>query len=288
MIAAGTFTEVANSTVTLLFSEAMAMPVNDLTGVSVQNAGTGSSIATGISANDIAINIATATTLGATDYVKVSFDSSTGNITDTAGNKPDSMAFYIGGSGDNNINASAEATGVRIEGNAGADTLTGSSSSDVIIGGTGADDMTGGSGADVFVFASDATGAPSATNYDTIQDWNASSANDVIAFGGGSLAVVTNGTSSSGVAAIDSEGIATFNVADDTLAKRITAVEAGIATGTAAAGQYAVFEVGSDSYLFISDGSDGVGANDVLIQLAGVTGLNDSTIIGGVLSLTTV
>ena len=38
----------------------------------------------------------------------------------------------------------------------------------------------------------------------------------------------------------------------------------------AAAGQAAIFKSGTDSYVFISDGTDGIGANDVLIKLAGV------------------
>jgi hypothetical protein len=42
---------------------------------------------------------------------------------------------------------------------------------------------------------------------------------------------------------------------------------------TTTAGSALVYDDGTDSHLFISDGVAGVGANDVLITLEGVTGL---------------
>jgi len=114
--------------------------------------------------------------------------------------------------------------------------------------------------------------------FDTITDFQAAS--DIIDHGA-AITIVTYTPAASGTADINAEGICTFHADDDTLTERITAAEGGIQTGVAAAGQTAIFESGSDSYVFISDGADGVGANDILIQLTGVTGLNDMTIAAG-------
>lgn len=95
---------------------------------------------------------------------------------------------------------------------------------------------------------------------------------------------ITAGTANFGVgtASITGEGICAFNAADDTLAERVVAAEDGIVeNGVAAAGQFAIFEHSTNSYIFISDGTDGIGANDVLFQLSGVTGLSDTTLTAG-------
>ena len=67
---------------------------------------------------------------------------------------------------------------------------------------------------------------------------------------------------------------------------RIVAVEAAIQTGGAAtAGQAAAFQYGSDAYVFISEGTDGVGTGDQLIKLTGVdltnTAFDTLTLSGG-------
>ncbi len=56
-------------------------------------------------------------------------------------------------------------------------------------------------------------------------------------------------------------------------------------SGVAAARQFAIFEHSTNSYLFVSDGVDGIGANDVMFQLSGVTGLGDSTLTAGNLTI---
>jgi hypothetical protein len=201
-----------------------------------------------------------------------------------------------------NADAFAGTEGVTLKGGSGIDTLTGSNLGDVITGGAGNDTITGGAGADVmtggagndtFNFAvvagttndsTDGTAVVSASQFDTIMDWSvgdnkiaATIADDATNV---ALTIASNGgTAVAGTAAINAEGLAAFASSDDTLAERITAVEAGInAAGAPAAGQSAFFEFGSDSYVFISDGTDNVDTNDVLIKLAGVTGLTDSTI----------
>lgn len=192
------------------------------------------------------------------------------------------------------VDASAFAgtQGVTITTNSGTDVLTGTifgdivnagAGDDIITGGTGKDALTGGDGADTFNFneTADFTAATAnalGNNADSIADFAAGS--DILALtGGASWSIVAGGSGNAGVATIGAEGVVTsFNAADDTLAERITAVEAAIQTGAAAAGQYAVFEFGTDSYVFVSEGTDGVGAGDMLIQLTGVVGLTDSTI----------
>ena len=178
--------------------------------------------------------------------------------------------------------------GVVITGGSGANTITGTGFADTITGGAradtitlgaGADTVTGGAGADIFsVAAADYTAASAAalaTAADSITDF--AKASDVIRWDA-NLSIVTNGTAVNGVAAINAEGKASFTADDDTLAERITAVEAAIQTGDATDGQMAYFEFGSDTYVFISEGTDGVGAGDALIKLVGVTGLTDITI----------
>lgn len=168
-----------------------------------------------------------------------------------------------------------------------ADTITGGARADTITAGAGADTITGGAGADTFVFAASSSGGtPSATVFDTITDF--AKASDIIDFGGQALSLSTDAASTAavGTAAINAEGIATFNAADDTLAEMIAAVNAGLAAGTEATGQVAIFTFGSDSYLYVyDDTADTVDAADVLIKLTGVTGLTDSTITGGDLTI---
>jgi len=188
--------------------------------------------------------------------------------------------------------AFAGTQGVTVKGGSKADTLIGTNLADVIdggagndaiTGGVGADVLTGGAGTDTFTFANTATGLPSATVFDTIADF--AKGTDVID-GPGALTISVSGTASAGTAAISAEGIATFNVADDTLAEKLVAVAAGVEVATATtANDIAIFEHGSDSYIFITDATAGLSATDVLIKLTGVTGLTDSTITGGDLTI---
>jgi len=172
--------------------------------------------------------------------------------------------------------------GLVIKGGAGRDVLTGSALNDAISGGAGADTitggdgqdtLTGGAGADTFAFGvADMDAAPSATVFEVITDYAKGS--DIIDQTVGALVVIAGSTASSGVGAIAANGLVTFNANDNTLALRIVATEAGInASGAAAVRQFAVFEFGSDSYVFISGGTDGITAEDTLIKLTGVSGL---------------
>lgn len=163
--------------------------------------------------------------------------------------------------------------------NAGNDTIVAGTGSDTIDAGSGADVMTGGiTGNNTFVFSSASNGGVAsvlaADGFDTITDFKAG---DVIDFGATNLFTERNAlTATTSAAKISQTGKATFHANTTSLADKITAVEGGIelgatTPGASMAGEAALFEHGSDSYLFISDSIAGVGANDVLVKLSGIT-----------------
>jgi len=163
-----------------------------------------------------------------------------------------------------------------IVGNDAFNILIGGSGNDTLSGGLGNDTLTGGDGVDTFKFATGDAGTPSSSAFDVIADYSSNS--DVIDFAS-DISIVTNVGLTAGVASIDSWGLATFNASDNTTQLRLVAAEGAInAGGTAAAGQSVLFQgAGTDinnAYLFISDGVDGIGAGDVLIQLQGISTLN--------------
>jgi serralysin len=180
------------------------------------------------------------------------------------------------------------AVGAAVEnaiGGAGSDLLVGNDLSnllvgglgnDTLFGGAGNDTLTGGNGIDVFQLAVGDSGIPSSTVFDVITDFASNS--DVIDFAT-DLTIVTNSNQSAGVASIGSSGLATFASSDSTTQLRLIAAEAAINLGgSATVGQSVLFQGGtgdgSNAYLFISDGVDGIGANDLLIQLQGISTTN--------------
>jgi hypothetical protein len=48
----------------------------------------------------------------------------------------------------------------------------------------------------------------------------------------------------------------------------------GIKANTTTAGDFAYFEFGGDTYLLVSDGTDGLSDGDLVVKLTGVTGLS--------------
>ena len=160
-----------------------------------------------------------------------------------------------------------------------ADYIIGSSSANSISGGLGIDTMTGGSGADTFVFASSTTGTPSATVFDEITDYTLGA--DIIDFGATALISVTSGSVAAPATGLITAGFATFNAADDELAEKLIAVNAGLLAGTEATGQVAVFTHDDDTYLYIYDNAfDTIDTADVFIKLTGVTATS-AAIVGG-------
>jgi S-layer protein len=202
-------------------------------------------------------------------------------VTFASANTTANAAVSITGGAGNDVLTGGDDTVDTISGGAGADTIDGGAKKDV---------MTGGAGADTFVFAAgDSGGNPTAAgNFDTITDFN-TGGSDVISYGGNLVNLVIQtvaGPAAVGTAAISAEGFATFNDADTLLSEQVVAV-ANALGGNAVVGEaeFAVFQNGINSYVFISDGVAGADVNDVLIQLSGVTGLTNTTLTGGDLTI---
>jgi hypothetical protein len=159
-----------------------------------------------------------------------------------------------------------------------ASTLNGSNKKDVIIGGAGVDrimggagqdTMTGGAGKDTFVINANDS---SYLTPDTITDF---SSTDEIEFGSAATTWVTStavaGTTTA--AALDIYSVATFSTlttAPATLTAAATAVEAAVFATSGSAGKSALFSYGGTTYMFISDGTTGLAASDVVVALTGV------------------
>jgi Ca2+-binding RTX toxin-like protein len=198
-----------------------------------------------------------------------------------------SGASIVGGSGADSL---VGGTGVdSLSGGMGNDSITAGAGADTVTGGKGADSMTGGIGSDTFVFASGDTGQ--ATGSDTISDFAKGTvitgdrvdyAADLVIGGNSSAATVSQAliNQSTGVATFATKSGATLTDALADIATRFTA--AGDA-----AGEFALFRVGGkgNHYLFISDGTAGVGVNDVVVQLVGVTSISGIALDGGNLTI---
>ena len=176
-------------------------------------------------------------------------------------------------------------------GNAGANSLTGTAYSDTITGGKGADLLTGGTGMDTFVFAPGDSGQ--STNFDRIADYTTGNTGtgDLIDYsaaltvGGSAVAADGNHASINATTAIASFASGSGTTLIDALGD----VATRFTEATDTPGEFALFKVGGlgDYYLFMSDGAAGVTANDVVVQLTGVTSFNQINLNGGNLTLNT-
>lgn len=253
-----------------------------------------------VAVDDINISSLTNTSSGGSSQLQQITTSGAGDIAISTGGETFGANTSIDGSamtGTLTFNASGttSASSLSITGGGGEDILRGtnisSSSGDVINGGAGADTidggfgndvMTGGSGADTFIFdQGDTFSTPSETNLDRITDFEVGVdlIDLVVSISPPTItqnAIVPAPTT----AAIDSEGIASFNTSDDTLGERIAAVASGLSMGSGGTPNdtFAIFEHGSNSYVFFSDSNTSVSSNDVLVELTGVTGITNSDI----------
>jgi Ca2+-binding RTX toxin-like protein len=171
------------------------------------------------------------------------------------------------------------------------DTLNGGAGNDILIGRTGADSLTGGTGSDIFRFAAGDTGQ-TATTIDTLVDLIKG------AVGTGDLVDYTSAMSIGGVATAatanqasinQTTGVATFaSGSGTTLADALADIATSFTTGGNAAGELAFFRVNNagNYYMFISDGVAGLGANDVVAQMTGVTSIASIDLTGGNLTIT--
>jgi hypothetical protein len=142
-----------------------------------------------------------------------------------------------------------------------------------IVGGLGNDSMTGGSGVDTFSFIP--TGSIIGTTLDTITNYVSDT--DILQFinaNGAAISIALPNVDTSATVAgtnvqINSVGLITFNSADSTYSKKVTAIQAD--EGLNAAGQVALFTSGADSYVYYS-GASTSDSDDQIIKLAKTVG----------------
>ena len=217
----------------------------------------------GINTTGIVTGVKEGTVMGGTDTDKLSITgiSGTAILKGQAGDDALTIAMFdTDGSGAATTYTAAKG---KIDGGEGNDTLILNSNEGTAI---------GGAGSDKFVFNVDTTNRPipSDTALNTIEDFVNNE--DKIDYSKKMTIIEYATTAAAGTAKISAQGLATFEATDTSLALKLIAVENGINLGGAAAqGQAAVFVDGSDSYLFISDGTDAVDTGDVLVKLTGLT-----------------
>jgi Ca2+-binding RTX toxin-like protein len=175
-------------------------------------------------------------------------------------------------------------------GGVGKDTLAGAAGSDVIKGGVDSDRLTGGAGRDTFAFAAGDSGQGALT-LDVITDFTKGALNvgDLIDYSasltiGGSNAITTDTEASISI----TTGITTFKTGSGvTLSDALSDIATRFTASTDSAGEIAFFKVNNSGnfYAFISDGTNGVTANDVVIQLTGLTSIKAIDLTGGNLTI---
>jgi Ca2+-binding RTX toxin-like protein len=176
-------------------------------------------------------------------------------------------------------------------GGTGNDTLNGGLGNDILRGGVGADSLTGGTGYDIFRFAAGDTGQTAAT-IDTVVDLikGAVGTGDLIDYASALSIGGVSATATANQASINqTTGIATFAAGSGTtLADALADIAASFTSGGNAAGEFAFFRVNNagNNYMFISDGVAGLGANDVIAQMTGVTSIASINLTGGDLTIT--
>lgn len=195
-----------------------------------------------------------------------------------------SLSGFYAGAGHDKVTGSALSE--RIFGEAGNDTLLGGFGDDILIGGKGADKLSGGAGADTFVFSfgdvdwsSDVNGLTT-PKVDQILDYRKFT--DAISLADEGEAILF----SEGYALADGNhaaihaltGVASFAAGSGkTMKDAVNDVANSLALGGSdAAGEFAFFKVNNVGgyYMFISDGDEGVTANDIVVQLVGVNTIN--------------
>lgn len=175
-------------------------------------------------------------------------------------------------------------------GSAADNTLIGNNSNNAIKGGVGADIMTGGSDKDTFVFMAGDSGQ-TATTLDKITDYTkgAVGTGDLIDYASNLTVGGSSATATAGQASINmTTGVATFATGSGTtLSDALLDIATRMMAATNTKGDFALFQINNtgDYYAFISDGTAGVGAKDVLIQLVGISSITSIDLTGGNLTI---
>jgi len=174
-------------------------------------------------------------------------------------------------------------------GNTVNNTLIGNDANNSITGGKGADILTGGSGKDTFIFTAGDSGQTAIT-LDKITDYTKGvvGTGDLIDYVSNLTVGGSAASASATQASIDTKGLATFAAGSGTtLSDALLDIATRMTAATNTKGEFALFQVNNtgDYYAFISDGTAGVGANDVLIQLIGMNLYTGIDLTGGNLTI---
>jgi Ca2+-binding RTX toxin-like protein len=194
----------------------------------------------------------------------------------------------VGGSGNDTLTGGVGTDS--LSGGLGNDTINAGAGADTVAGGRGADVLIGGAGSDTFVFFAGDTGQ--ATGSKSISDFARGALNtgDRIDYAFDLLVGGSSSSASTNEALINqTTGVATFAAKSGaTLSDALADIAARFNKAGDAAGEMALFRVGGkgNHYLFISDGAAGVTANDVVVQLVGVTSVTSIDLTGGNLTIT--
>ena len=177
-------------------------------------------------------------------------------------------------------------------GDSAANTFVGNGGADRLDGGLGADILAGGANSDTFVFTIGQSGTTAAT-LDSISDY----AKGLVGTGDeidASVALTIGGNATAATATQASinatTGVASFFAGSGTtMADALLDISARMTAATNAAGEFALFRVNNTGnfHLFISDGVAGVGANDVLVQMTGITSIGSINLTAGDLTILT-
>jgi len=243
-----------------------------------------------LSTNGFAVNLAAVT--GGTNGFNVT---NTGNATTLTGSGRSDMLIggrgsdtLVGGNGDDALDGGAGNDSMN--GGNGDDTLDGGSGNDLINGGTSIDVLTGGSDRDTFIFAAGDSGKTA--GFDIITDLakGAVGTGDLIDYSTNLTVGGNANTATSSQALINqTTGVASFaSGSGKSLSDALSDIASRFTAATDAAGKFALFRVNGtgDFYLFISDGSASVTANDVVVQLTGISSVAGINLTGGNLTIT--
>ena len=189
-----------------------------------------------------------------------------------------------------NANGTGNTAANILTGNAGLNTLNGAAGADQLIGGKGRDTLIGGTQSDRFKFSAGDSGQ-TATTMDRISDFTKGAVNagdrfdfaEILAIGGVSTAATANRASIN-----QTTGVATFAAGSGTdMADALADIARRLTASGDAEGEFALFRVNNTGtfHVFASDGVAGVGPNDLLVQLTGITSIGSINLTGGDLTI---
>lgn len=200
------------------------------------------------------------------------------------------LGNFIGFGNDLSNSLTGGASADSLSGGLGNDSINAGKGVDTLTGGKGFDRLSGGTGSDTFVFS--AGDSEQASGGDIILDFAKGAVNtgdlidyvsDLVIGGSSDAATATQALIN------QNSGVATFAAkSGSNLADALADIAARFTSAGDATGEIALFRVAGkgNHYLFISDGTAGVTANDVLVQLVGVTSVTSIDLTGGNLTIT--